>query len=146
MIPPRPLDISAPYSQDDVDTVARTLWAEARGEGIMGMRAVAHVIQNRVARPRWWGRTWRDVCLKPWQFSCWNGDDPNRTLLLRVDFTDARFRQAFAIAASVMAGLDTDDITSGADHYHASGVTPAWLDPAKRTGSIGHHIFYKLEA
>jgi N-acetylmuramoyl-L-alanine amidase len=146
MIPPRPLDIAAPYTQDDVDTVARTLWGEARGEGVLGLRAVAHVIQNRVARPRWWGRTWRDVCLKPWQFSCWNGDDPNRTLLLRVGFTDARFRQAFAIAASIMARLDTDNLTGGADHYHANGVTPVWRDPAKRTGSIGHHIFYKLEA
>ena len=46
----------------DLDTLARTLWAEARGEGVAGMEAVAAVIMNRVNadlgnddKPDWWG-------------------------------------------------------------------------------------------
>ena len=34
------------------DVLARTLWAEARGEGQAGMEAVACVILNRAAHPR----------------------------------------------------------------------------------------------
>ena len=40
-----------------LDTLARTLWGEARGEGRAGMQAVANVIRNRAARPGWWGRS-----------------------------------------------------------------------------------------
>jgi N-acetylmuramoyl-L-alanine amidase len=137
---------TVPYSADDIDTVARTIWGEARGEGALGLRAVAHVIKNRVMRPRWWGRNWRQVCTRPAQFSCWLVNDPNRDLLRKVGFTDPMYRQAYAIAASVMAGLDAEDITRGADHYHAAGIEPAWLDASRRTGAIGHHIFYRLEA
>jgi N-acetylmuramoyl-L-alanine amidase len=133
------------YTDDDIDAVARTIWGEARGEGVLGMRAVAHVIANRVHRPCWWGTTWRSVCWKARQFSCWNTGDVNKARMATLTFSDAAFRQAYAIAASVMAGLDADDITGGADHYHADSVTPEWRDEAKRTGSIGHHVFYRLE-
>lgn len=41
--------------------------ARARG----GELAVASVIANRAAKPGWWGRDIRSVCLAPAQFSCW---------------------------------------------------------------------------
>ena len=39
----------------DTEVFAKTLWGEARGEGIIGMLAVACVIKNRINRPGWWG-------------------------------------------------------------------------------------------
>ncbi|TAL00633.1 MAG: hypothetical protein EPO08_13010, partial [Rhodospirillaceae bacterium] len=33
-----------------VEALAKTLWAEARGEGAIGMQAVANVVMNRVTR------------------------------------------------------------------------------------------------
>ena len=72
-------------SADDLDIAARTIWGEARGEGPEGMRAVAHVIANRATKGGWWGDTLWSVCLKPWQFSCWNLSDPNRQKLLDLD-------------------------------------------------------------
>ena len=53
------------------DTLARTLWGEARNQGQCGMAAVAHVVLNRAAHPRWWGHDIISVCRAPEQFSCW---------------------------------------------------------------------------
>ncbi len=50
--------------------IALTLLAEARGEGIEGMEAVAMVIKQRMANRK---QTASQVCLAPKQFSCWNG-------------------------------------------------------------------------
>ena len=50
--------------------VAITILAEARGEGNKGMYAVAAVIAQRSFERK---RTPEQVCLKPYQFSCWNG-------------------------------------------------------------------------
>lgn len=61
----------------DIDILARTIYGEARGEPWEGKIAVAWVVRNRAERGGWWGDTIREVCLKPWQFSCWNETDPN---------------------------------------------------------------------
>lgn len=136
------LDAVLPVSDDATDTVARTLWGEARGEGQTGMQAVANVIMNRVRIGGWWGATPVNVCRKPWQFSCWNPTDPNAVKLRQVDQTDANFRAALNIAARAVAG-DLPDITGGATHYHAPGVNPAWANGAILTKVIGNHRFYR---
>ena len=56
--------------QTDVDIIAKTLYGEARGEGYDGMLAVATVIYNRAKHDK---DLFVKVCLKPKQFSCWNG-------------------------------------------------------------------------
>ncbi|MDY6408142.1 MAG: cell wall hydrolase [Pseudomonadota bacterium] len=66
----------------ETEILAKTLYGEARGEGISGLEAVANVILNRVKHPCWWGKSIQEVCLKPMQFSCWNTDDPNRKKLM----------------------------------------------------------------
>ena len=35
-------------SEKDIDVLARTIWAEARGEGVAGQVAVGRCIRNRV--------------------------------------------------------------------------------------------------
>ena len=51
------------------DILARTIWAEARGDGWEGMQAVASVVLNRVKQNSWYGKSIVAVCLFPWQFS-----------------------------------------------------------------------------
>lgn len=126
------------------DVIARTLWGEARGEGRNGMAAVACVIQNRVRNPRWWGSSPITVCLKPYQFSCWLADDPNRAKLLAVTDRDASYRAALEIADTLLSGLLVD-VTNGADHYHTTGVSPAWSSGKKLVAVIGNHRFFRLE-
>lgn len=86
----------------DTDILARTIYGEARGESISGQEAIASVILNRVAFAKrrgryWWGNTIAGVCLAPWQFSCWNENDPNRKIIERADDADIGF--AFANAS-----------------------------------------------
>lgn len=124
-----------------LDVLARTLWGEARGEGQIGMEAVACVILNRAAKPGWWGRSVAEVCLRPWQFSCWNADDPNRAKLLSVDDADPAFRLALDIAGRALAG-SLPDCTGKATHYHARHVMPGWAKGHTACAMIGRHAFY----
>lgn len=135
----------------DLDTLARTLWGEARNQGMDGMAAVANVITNRVdidlhgdTKPDWWGEGFAAVCTKPWQFSCWNGNDPNRARLLAVTAADPQFSDALVIAAAAVSGK-LRDRTNGATHYFAPRVVapPRWTAGLRPTATIRDHVFYR---
>lgn len=135
--------------QNPIDILARTLWGEARGEGPKGLRAVAHVVKNRVdlahaGTVTWWGTDMISVCQKPYQFSCWNAADPNFTRLIQVDVHDAIFRQALAIATRVMNDPSLSDPTKGATHYHRFDIQPKWAKDATPLIRIGAHVFYRI--
>ena len=137
------------YQDLELDVMARTVWGKARGEGISGMQAVAHVIINRVAVSKsfggyWWGNNILEVCQKPYQFSCWNKDDPNRRLVIAVnEENDPLFATAKRTCSRVLLGF-LPDSTYGADHYHARNILPHWAEGQNPTARIGRHIFYKL--
>jgi len=136
---------------NDLDTMARTIWAEARGEGVAGMEAVAAVIINRVkadlgndGKPDWWGEGVAGVCRKPWQFSCWNAHDPNRDKLLTVTDRDPWFRHALEIARRAIAG-ELPDPTGGATHYLVDRLADVteWAKGRAPVAKIGGHWFYR---
>lgn len=132
-----------------IDTLARTVWGEARSEGVRGMEAVAAVILNRVCIAEensgqyWWGGDISSVCRKPYQFSCWNAGDPNLPRLLKVSPGDPRFLAALRIARRAVSGV-LPDPTGGATHYHADYVSPYWAKTHAPTAVIGRHLFYRL--
>lgn len=130
----------------EVDVLARTLWGEARGEGSTGMEAVACVILNRreVAKRHngyWWGSSIIQVCQKPYQFSCWNKQDPNFKRLTAVTEDDMHFATAKRIARRALLGF-IKDATYGATYYHSLHILPDWAKDQKPTTRIGHHVFY----
>jgi N-acetylmuramoyl-L-alanine amidase len=132
---------AVPYSPQDLDVMARTLWGEARGEGPTGRIAVAWIIRNRVetdlgkdGKPDWWGEGIEGVCRKPWQFSCWNADDPNRPKLMAVTEADHNFRDCLEIARGVLAGI-IEDPTGGATQYYNPRIVA--------DAQIGQHMFFK---
>ena len=129
-----------------VDTLARTIWGEARGCGLAGMAHVANVIVNRADNPRWWGDDVIHVCTAPEQFSCWNADDPNREKLLAVADTDPEFMIAVTIATAAV-GRRLGDGTGGADSYYAKSMAapPAWAARGTVTLDDGWHIFLRME-
>lgn len=135
-------------SEKDRDILARTLWGEARGEGFDGQIAVAWTIRNRVFDGKdksWWGEGYAGVCLKPWQFSCWNQNDPNYAYLSGAKpIPAAQFAQAQRAADQVMSG-SIPDPTGGATHYYATTMpkAPAWAAKAKQTLRLGRHVFFK---
>lgn len=134
---------------NEIDILARTLWGEARGEGSMGMQAVAAVILNRLKASQksggfWWGNTITGICKKPYQFSCWNKDDPNLEKLKAVDDRDIHFATALRLARRAVIGALSDP-TNGATHYHAAGINPPWARNEKPVAVLGRHIFYCLK-
>ncbi|MBL8275567.1 MAG: cell wall hydrolase [Pelomonas sp.] len=130
-----------PTNEEVIDTLARTLWAEARGEGEKGMEAVACVVLNRAAAPRWWGRNIVEVCRKPAQFSCWNEGTSSLGALRRVTTADPDFVRALAISRRAVAG-DLADFTNGALYYHTIEVLPKWVNGCPPCFNLGRHIFY----
>ncbi len=140
-----------PKNPTSIDVVARTIWGEARGSGLEGMAAVANVIGNRVNadigrdnKPDWWGEGYIAVCLKPWQFSCWNENDPNYAKLMAVELPDPQFSDAIVFAWAQTNGR-LRDRTKGSDSYYAAGMKnpPAWARGKVYQVEIGGHLFYK---
>lgn len=136
-----------------VDTLARTMWGEARGESqqAAGMTAVAHAVLNRVAGPSWWGSDVVSVCRKHAQFSCWNAGDPNREPMLRATSADPAFALALDIADKLLQRKADDpervraDPTQGCTHYFARSPPnwPAWAVGQPVHITIGNHLFFK---
>ena len=134
----------------DIDILARTLWGEARGEGLTGMEAVALSILNRLAVSKqegdyWWGNSISDICQKSYQFSCWNLYYSNHKKLLKLTPHDKLFKVALEIAEDAIAGLLFHDMTNGATHYHKAGLTPYWSKGEKHIAVIGRHVFYRIK-
>lgn len=133
-------------NEDEVRLLAATVWGEARSEGEDGMRAVAHVMVNRVGDR--FGEDLATVILTPKQFSVWNRGDPNRALVQNLVreperyVTDAtQWEQAQRIAREVLAGQSADP-TDGALFYHTRAVRPSWARYGVGRQTIGAHIFY----
>jgi len=126
-----------------IDTMARTLWGEARGEGRAGMEAVASVIMNRVNDPRRWPNDVTGVARQPWQFSAWNANDPNLPRMQRVTDSDPQFRIALDIARNAINGT-LQDRTNGANHFHTHAVRPSWSRGVTPVAMIGGHRFFRL--
>ena len=136
------------YRELEIDVLARTIFGEARGEPIEGMEAVACVVLNRVRISEekgryWWGNGIIGVCQKPYQFSCWNRNDPSYQRLINVREDNIYFASALRIARRAVIGA-LKDVTKGATHYHADYVDPYWARGEEPVKIIGSHLFYKL--
>jgi len=136
----------------DIDILARTIYGEARGEGKEGMEAVACVVMNRFRSHKWFcGYVWQNgqkvpsitqTCLKRFQFSCWNKNDPNYSIIRRVTAKDKIFQECLLIAGLAIAG-DLKDFTNGAVYYHTRGIKPSWAAHKSPCYEVKHHLFYK---
>jgi spore germination cell wall hydrolase CwlJ-like protein len=132
--------------ENEVRLLAATAWGEARSEGEGGMRAVAHVMVNRVG-PRF-GEDLATVILSPKQFSVWNRGDPNRRLVAslvgnpeRFHVGGAEWETALRVAREVLGGQSVDP-TGGALFYHTRAISPRWARQGEGRQVIGAHVFY----
>lgn len=133
-------------NKDDVDILARTIYGEARGEILSGQEAIASVVLNRLAFSKakgkyWWGNSIKDICLKPWQFSCWNKNDVNYKIITEVDENNNVFKLAKRIAQRAVSGF-LPDRTRGSTHYHTKNIRPKWSIGKIPAAEIGSHFFY----
>lgn len=150
-------------------TYAMCLWGEARGQSLTEKAGVAHVILNRASKPygpggvpRWWMQDHsedlltrvKSVILQPWQFSCFNANDPNSSKLLEAPYRDggSAWNECVAVCAAALDGLVSDP-TNDADHYHSYGLTdyalgkwPSWAKVGRECAVLGRFRFYRLES
>lgn len=126
----------------DKEIAAMTVFMEASGEPPEGRRAVAWVLENRLASGNF-GQTLAEVCLEPFQISSWNTTDPNRKRLARTSDGDPILADCIAAVAEAMEGIS--DPTLGATNYYAASmsVPPDWASRMTFTVQIGNHLFYK---
>lgn len=138
----------------DQEILTLTLIGESRGEPIEGQVAVACVIRNRVLTQR---RSFREICLQPFQFSCWNDKDPNRMLLedigsqmLRGDALEPpSYVQCLCVARGVIRHEIIDN-TRGSLNYMTSVLfnsshKPAWAKDVYFAVTHGDHTFFKIK-
>lgn len=121
-------------AQTPLEIVTATIILEAGGEYSEGaMHAINEVITNRSNKRR---ISKADVCLQPYQFSCWNN------VGLASQLAKAKRHPRWKEAKSIADGMATN-YTRGADHYHADYCDPYWNKHMEITTRIGRHIFYK---
>ncbi len=133
---------------NDLHLLALCIWREARGEGLVGMRAVANVICNRVGAEGF-AATLHDVIMGKNQFSSMSRPTDQQFNLIPSD-DNTFFQQAQLIAQQAVGG--TNDITHGSRYYANLRTMDAdgWFarnivdKPAihPHAATIGQHDFY----
>lgn len=129
-------------SLTDQKLLALVLYGEARGEPPIGKLAVAHVILNRARLGGWYGANVREVILRPYQFSCFNLNDPNFSKLISQAERNEFDASCFTVASLALEGV-TVDPTGGATHYHTLAIDPKWNDKMQFLKRINRHVFYR---
>ena len=123
--------------------VAQTILAEARGDGRAGMYAVACCIKVRAQKRN---LSFKQVCLQPYQFSCWNANDPNRSKMdLLLTLPQAEYAM---LLARNMHKVNTEVINQ-ATHYMTVKLWKTgrvkWARGQKPVAFWGCHAFFKLK-
>jgi spore germination cell wall hydrolase CwlJ-like protein len=122
--------------------VAQTILAEARGDGRAGMYAVAACIKVRAQKRN---LSFKQVCLQPYQFSCWNKNDPNRKKMAML-LTLPQAEYAWQLARN-MDKVKTEAINK-ADHYMTVKLWKTgrvkWARGQKPVAFWGSHVFFRL--
>jgi hypothetical protein len=113
--------------------VVETLLLEAVGEGYEGMLAVGEVIRNRSVL---FHKDFEEVCLMPYQFSCWNDRERAKKFL-------ENHKNYYALAEKAWRGSAFTRLVRGATDYHANTLMPDWAGAYQKTAWVGNHIFYK---
>ena len=131
-----------------------TIYAEARGEIRTGRIGVGTVILERVDHRTWDGQTVMEVCLWPYQFSCYLPKDPNRAQLVRLagDFglfyqQSQPLRECADIARGLIDGTIPRDPDLAAVHCCQYLTTAAkkgadWWKSMQFVKKIGAHEFF----
>ncbi|MGH7749348.1 MAG: cell wall hydrolase, partial [Candidatus Dormibacteria bacterium] len=127
-----------PATPSDLDSMARAIYTEARGEPAQGQAAVGHVILNRAKAS---GQPVAAIVHAPGQFEGMTSSAAN------VSASDPGYQRALQVAQAVLSG-QVPDPTGGADHFlnpqlqtNLGRQIPAWAQgPGQR---IGNHVFFK---
>lgn len=143
----------------ELNTLALTIFGEARGEEIEGKIAVASVIRNRARDPKRWPDDIKGVCLEKSQFSCWStagGAANYRTVMELAEklvtmpayIPEPMMRECQWIAEGILSGVVRSRV-GGANHYMTrqrweTNPLPKWAKGQRPTAFVLRHVFFLL--
>jgi len=110
------------------DILAKTLYFEGGStQGLFDIIFVAWVIRNRMKAQTWMGKTYIEVCLKKYQFSCWNGKTLEEIEAIEMNGS-FRWRKCLMVAEYVMEEPEKENPFPGElSHYcNPMLVSPKW--------------------
>lgn len=134
-----------------INIVARTLFAEGKGEGQKGISYIASVIYNRAGGHR---ENLAPEALKPLAFSCWNGmeskDKKAKNFKIKLPGKFKPENQAIweycVETATQMFNEDYIPIDKALTHYYnPKKAKPDWHDKLQNVIVIGNHRFGYLD-
>jgi spore germination cell wall hydrolase CwlJ-like protein len=132
-----PITQSSAAITDISDAVAKTLWAEARGEGSKGIDAVATVIYNRAGRNP---NKVIGVITKPKQFESWKNGPP------LVKIRNANDKKIWDYCQKIGQEIENGTFKPLGKYnhfYNPSGARPSWAKGRQYT-QIGQHHFLTI--
>lgn len=111
-------------SYSELEWLTRTMWGEARNQDDLGLRAVGHVIMNRV-NARGFGDSVAGVVTagNGSQFNVWRKSDPNYTRSIEVTPADTNYQRANRIATEILSGRSTDPTGGAVIYFNPSTST-----------------------
>lgn len=139
--PPLSYEILPKITHREVSCLEANVWHESRGEGLLGMMAVAKTTLNR-ARMEGWPPDVCKVVYQHKQFSWTSKKNQQIKLKNSID------RQSYSLVQlATQLAMSSDyvgyDYMQGADHYHATSVNPSWNKKMEVVMVVGNHKFLK---
>ncbi len=131
------------YQQKELTLLTMCLWGEARGSSGEAQRAVGFVVRNRVEcrQPRF-GTGWRDVILKPWQFSSFNRENGAVERLFHPLENDSEQAWKSCYASALIAYEELyEDPSDKALFYYSGKTIPAWARSMRETLRLEDFVF-----
>ena len=113
------------YDDHDIHSMVLCVWKEARGEGYLGMQAVAHVIANRVGAPGF-AHTLHDVVFGKNQFSSMSVPS-DREFNLIPPPGDLQFAYCISLCPQVLSKSDADPTYGAHYYYNRATATSGWF-------------------
>ena len=132
-------------SEHDLMILTKTVYGEARGEGDKGIKAVVHLVLNRVRsdHPLFkHDETIAKTCLRKEQFECWD----HKKEMSRIDTKSDEFKDLRNLVIDAHKEYEKGiDLTKDALFYvKRKKHLPKWAWGMKKTTVINHHVYFKL--
>ena len=127
------------YDDPEEIILARLIFGEARGASRDAKIGVGWVVKNRVLK---WKKSYHEVILQPYQFSCFNQKDPNFPYLINPLLEAKAWYECYEIAQKIIKG-EIENPVDDATHYHDISSHPSWADEMEFVCQIDNLKFYK---
>lgn len=125
-------NILAKDPKKQIKCLADNVYNEARGESVLGQKAVAMVTLNRVKKHN---KSVCEIVYEKGQFS-WT----RKKLLTKIDV--AVYNSILYLVQQIFYNINSiPDITKGATFYHSVSIKNPWN--FRKTTRIGKHVFYE---